>query len=172
MELGLQRFWIWRAYSLQFSNRIKLCPSKDRRFADYHGIIIVLKNFPFRFSFDLHQPIIFETIFLISCYVSFLIPIFTIGFDGIILESGSNIVAHLRILQRNLKELKNKDEIQLRKLIEYHNSIFDVFNKLVKLYAPWLFIQIFFVTTSFCFIGISIIVVILIWNQKRCQSLF
>lgn len=80
------------------------------------------------------------------------------GFDGLFLASACNIVSHLQILQRNLREVKWSPD-ELAKLLNYHNEIFENCEKLFDLNRPFMLTQLIYSGSVYCVIGFSILVV-------------
>lgn len=164
LNLPHSQYWLWilKAWFWQFFCQSKHSQPGHRKHYKHKILKLVSIQLFFRFFFDLHQPILFELTFLTLSYATVAIAIFGVGFDGLFLSFSANIVSHFMILQRNLKEMTG-DVVEFEKLVKYHNEILRNCEKLFDLYRPFMFSQFIYVSTSFCVIGFSIMVVSRSW---------
>lgn len=80
-------------------------------------------------------------------------------------------MSHFLILQRLFQKL-NGNRKEFLGLLDYHNAVIENCEKLFNLYRPFMFTQYLYVSTSFCLLGFSIMVVRLFKLLSRIYTCF
>lgn len=82
------------------------------------------------------------------------------GLDGLFFSAAGNLTNHLKILRRRLEKLNTESSVDdLKKLVDYHNKIFDFSKLLIEDYTAILVGQFVYSTSVICVMGFRVVTV-------------